>query len=87
MPYKRHCAETIEKVVAGAEDGMPCEGRTIQRIRAWWAACSLYFESVLASLKAKYGVAFTGTEAPREIVRAVANAHLWLHTRSVSMPA
>ena len=82
IPYKRHCLETVETVVSGGADGLPCEESTIRRIRAWWAACRLYFESVIESLREKYGAVFSACPAPREIVRAVVNAHLWDHTRS-----
>jgi hypothetical protein len=82
VPYKRHCSETIERIVANETEGLDCEERTIHRIKAWWAACRLYFESVIASLREKYGAMFSANGAPREIVRAIANAHLWIHTRS-----
>lgn len=82
IPYKRHCAETVETILGGGSAGVCCEESTIRRIRAWWAACRLYFESVMASLREKYGSVFSVNPAPREIVRAVANAHLWVHTRS-----
>jgi hypothetical protein len=83
MPYKRHCAETYEKVIGGDTGDVCCEESTTRRILAWWAACLLYFESVLASLREKYGVVLSGKSAPREIVRAVVNSHLWVSTRSV----
>lgn len=86
MPYKRYCAETIEKIIAGEEESVSCDKRAICRIRAWWAACLMYFQSVLASLQEKYGVEIGGS-TPREIVFAVANAHLWPHTRSAYAPA
>ncbi|MCL2589167.1 MAG: DUF6431 domain-containing protein [Oscillospiraceae bacterium] len=82
VPYKRHCAEIIEKVIAGDIESVCCEERTIRRLRAWWAVCLLYFENVLASLREKYGTVFSVCPAPREIIRAVANANLWVHTRS-----
>ena len=82
IPYKRHCAETCEKIIVGDTDGVPCEGSTIRRIKAWWTASQLYFTSILASLREKYGAVFSEHPAPREIVRAVVNAHLWNHTRS-----
>jgi hypothetical protein len=82
IPYKRHCAETVEKIIGGQKDGLPCEESTIRRIRAWWAVCRLYFESVLVSLREKYGMFLSAKSAPRKIVRAVANANLWVHTRS-----
>ena len=86
IPYKRHCADTIEKIITGSEDGVDCDGSTIIRIRAWWAAWMLYFKSILASLRIKHGVAVS-VSAPKEIVRAVVNAHLWPHTRSAFLPA
>ena len=82
VPYKRHCTETEEKVIAGDVGEVYCEESTMRRIRAWWSACRLYFESVLASLRKKYGNVFSTECAPREMIYAVANAHLWIHTRS-----
>ena len=82
IPYKRHCAETYEKVIAGDTRDVCCDNKMIRRIKAWWAACLLYFKSVLAALREKYGTVFSDHPAPREIVRAVVNANLWVHTRS-----
>jgi hypothetical protein len=82
VPYKRHCTQTIEKIIGGQTDEVYCEEGTIRKIKAWWASSRLYFESVMASLREKYGIVFSEHPAPREIVRAVANAHLWIHTRS-----
>ena len=85
VPYKRHGAETIGRAVSGETDA--CSKRTIQRIRAWWSACCLYFESILTSLREKYGAALSMKSAPKEIIRAVVNAHLWPQTRSAVTPA
>jgi len=85
IPYKRHCADTIENVISGETDDVYCERHTMQRIMMWWATCKLYFESVLTSLREKYGVVFSSKPAPREIVRAVVNANLWVHTRSACL--
>ena len=82
VPYKRHCAENIEKIIAGDASAVYCDGSTVSRIRAWWAVCYLYFVSVLASLREKHGTVFSDPPALVEIVRAVVNAHLWVHTRS-----
>ena len=82
VPYKRHCAETIEKIIAGKTAEVPCEESTIRKIRAWWSVLLPYFISVTESLNAKYSVTFRQPLAPKEIIRAVANAHLWIHTRS-----
>ena len=82
VPYKRHCAKTVESVVNDKAENTCCDDRTAIRIKAWWEACRLYFEKALASLSAKYGVVFSQQPAPREIVRALVNANLWIHTRS-----
>ena len=86
VPYKRHCSETLETIVTGTDGAVPCENNTIRRIREWWAASVLYFKSILASLFEKYGEAFSPDPALKEVVRAVVNANLWIHTRSVFTP-
>lgn len=86
VPYKRHCAETIEKIISGDQGAVCCEDSTVGRIRAWWMSLRLYFVSILASLEAKYGVEFGKPWEPKGIVRAVVNAHLWVHTRSAFAP-
>jgi len=78
IPYKRYSVETIEKIVEGKDEEVVCEESTLRRIRAWWAACRLYFESILTSLREKYGMIFSGRPTPREIVRAVVNTNLWV---------
>jgi hypothetical protein len=81
IPYKRHCAATVEKIVNG-DKNVCCDDGVITRIKKWWASCELYFEGVLTSLREKYGDVFSQYPAPREIVRAVVNANLWVHTHS-----
>jgi len=85
IPYKRHCAETVENVIARKVCGESCNFPTEYRIKKWWEAMLLYFENIIASLRIKYGATFSTEPTPREIVRAVANANLWAHTRSVMM--
>jgi hypothetical protein len=83
VPYKRYCAETIGKILAGeTKEPAAVEESTIWRIKTWWAALLLYFEGVIASLAEKAGVAFPASPSPKEIVRAVVNSNLWPHTRS-----
>jgi hypothetical protein len=82
IPYKRHCAQTIIRIIRGDVGAVCCEDSTIIRIKAWWRACCLYFASVLASLREKYGVRFPANPAPGKIIRAVVNAHLWPPTRT-----
>jgi hypothetical protein len=83
IPYKRHCANTVERIINGDDSEACCEGRTIDRIKKWWSVYRPYFESVLASLREEYGDVFSQHPAPKEMIRAVANANLWVHTRSV----
>jgi hypothetical protein len=59
IPYKRHCAQSIEKIVEGKAAEVYCEGSTIRKIKAWWAACQLYFQSVMTSLREKLGIVFS----------------------------
>jgi len=82
VPDKRHGTETVGKVIAGDTDEVACEESTIRRIKEWWAVCRLYFESIISSLRVKYGAVFSANPAPREMMRAAANAHLWPSTRS-----
>ena len=85
VPYKRHCFETIEKIIIGSTDGIICEERTIGRVKAWWTACALYFHGIVAILREKYGV-YISLGAPKEIIRAAVNSSLWPHTRSACAP-
>jgi hypothetical protein len=82
IPYRRHSSETIEKIITNNIDTLDCETSTIRKIKAWWTSCLLYFKSILAALREKYRTEFPANPAPREIVRAVTNANLWIHTRS-----
>jgi hypothetical protein len=85
IPYKRHCAETVEKVINGNVEDVCCDFTTESRIRAWWNTFRQYFENVLTSLQAKYGTAFLVNLTPKGMIRAIANTNLWVHTRSVSL--
>jgi len=86
IPYKRHCAETIENVIAGEIVDVCCDFVTEYRIKKWWAAFRLYFESVKVSLQIKYRAIFPANPTPREIVRAITNTNLWVHTRTAMTP-
>jgi hypothetical protein len=90
VPYKRHCADTFEKIIAGNADSVPCETETIRRILVWWEMMQPYFISILKSLAEKHQVPFSSTPAFKEIVRAVTNSNNWIFarglcTRSVEM--
>jgi hypothetical protein len=82
IPYKRHCAETFEKIVAGDHDGIPCEESTVRRLRSWWESFTQYFESIIISLREKYGIVFSSNPMPKEIVKITVNTNFWVHTRS-----
>ena len=86
IPYKRHCAETIESIIGGEVADICCDFVTERRIRTWWAAFNVYFRGVKASLQMKYGVNFPNVPTPREIVRTVVNTNLWVHTRTAMTP-
>ena len=82
IPYKRHCAETIEKIINEDTTDVCCDFATEYRLKAWWATILLYFERAKASLQMKYGLIFPGKVTPGEIIRAIANTNLWIHTRT-----
>jgi len=79
VPYKRHCAGTIEKIIIG-DINVPCESRTIRRILAWWHIVLPYFLSILEALAEKYKIGIT--PAFRKIVRAVVNSNCWIFKNS-----
>ncbi|MDR1703769.1 MAG: DUF6431 domain-containing protein [Clostridiales bacterium] len=81
IPYKRHCAETIEGIITGG-DSVIFDANLRYRILGWWTGLLTYFKGVMDSLNAKHGTDFSASPTPKEIVRAVANAHLWKSTRS-----
>jgi hypothetical protein len=85
VPYKRHCAATIENIINGEDETVCCEESTIRRIRRWWQTLYLYFKGICDALAAKHGVRFGNPLQPREAVRAAANAHLWPSTRSACL--
>jgi len=87
VPYKRHSAQTIEAIVNGDEAaGSACEHSTIARIKKWWALMILYVGCVLASLSMKYRIKLTARRKLADVVRALANSHLWPRTRSALAP-
>ena len=87
VPYKRHSAGTIEKIISGGEVGE--ESRTARRIAAWWCEVGPYFLNILKSLGEKYKIPHNRAPTFREMVRAVVNRGNWIFagricTRSVS---
>jgi len=89
VPYKRHCTQTIEQTVSGTQDSKEkhtgvFHQTTGQRIKKWWNYVVERFSHLSRSLESKYGVYFYQA-APKEIVRAIANSHSWVQTRSAYM--
>ena len=90
VPYKRHCADTIQAIISGIKDGLPCESRVIWRILAWWKRVLPYYQCIIKSLAQKYVMDLGGAPSFKEIVRAAANSNNWIFsglfcTRSVSL--
>jgi len=86
VPYKRHCAETIEGIVCKTALYPYCEDSTIRRIKAWWIVMQLYIKSVLVAIRERYGIDLTKEKKLIKIVRALVNTHLWPGTRSALTP-
>jgi len=99
VPYKRHCAKTIEMIVTSGTDSgiikdasVPCENRTIHRILLWWNVVLPYFMNIIKSLSERLNILYNPTPSLREIVRAIVNSNSWIFansicTRSVAMSA
>jgi hypothetical protein len=82
VPYKRHCAETIEQITDKRLNSSNCDANLVYRILLWWRSMSIYFKGVMSALRAKFGAVISASPPPKELVRAAANAHLWKSTRS-----
>jgi hypothetical protein len=78
VPYKRHCADTIEAIISGIREGLPCESRVIRRILGWWDKVLPYYLGIVKSLLEKYGMVLGTAPAFKEIVRAAANSNNWI---------
>jgi len=85
IPYKRHCADTIEKIISGKND-ICCDYVTEHRIKTWWAAFNQNFENAKMSIKMKYNELISSKLTPRKIVRLIINLNLWVHTRTAMTP-
>lgn len=52
MPYRRHCAETIEEILSGkGQETYPCESSTAARLLIWFSLLHEYFERALIAIK------------------------------------
>jgi len=83
VPYKLHCAETIENVIEGKNVDVPCERRTIRRVLAWWNIVLPYFLQILKSLSEKHGIRFGEPPAFVEIIRAAVNSNNWIFSNLI----
>jgi len=86
VPYKRHNTETIENILNNEYINVSCEESTISRIKSWWAVMQKYISAIVMSLNEKYQVEITAVQKLPQIVRALANTHLWPGTRSALTP-
>ena len=90
VPYKRHCAETIEQAISeetsDAVNTVSAISRhTVRRIKKWWNSMSVYFDGIVAAVTFRYGCPREAISRPREVMCAVVNTHNWVHTRSVQL--
>jgi hypothetical protein len=60
VPYRRHCAETVERIVDGDGGGACCESSTIRRISRWFEERAGHFLGCLESSAARLGIAVAG---------------------------
>lgn len=77
VPYKRHCAETIENVISDKLESVPCEDSTVWRIGAWWSAMSVYFANILTAFAARLNMNPPERPTFREKIQAAANSQSW----------
>jgi len=77
VPYKRHCAATIENIIGNKSEETLCDNRTITRILSWWKIVLPYFMNILQSLASKHRTTFPGAPSFKEIVRAAVNSNNW----------
>ena len=82
VPYKRHCAEIIEKITSGSGKKV-FEIRFISRIMAWWSAVLPYFLNILKTLAQKHGTFYQDTPAFNAIIRAAVNSNNWVFAHSI----
>ena len=82
VPYKRHSAETIQKILEGNTRlrpcDVPCENRTMSRILLWWQVVMPYFVNIFKTLCQKLGIQRNPAPAFKELVRAQANSGNWI---------
>ena len=77
VPYKRHDAETINKILEGDPKETLCEESTINRFKLWWTSIKLYVLTVAVSVIEKRKIYIAPELSFKETVRVLVNAHLW----------
>ena len=83
VPYKRHSAETIGKIINDDTTELPCETGTIRRIRLWWKIVLEYYLNILKSLAEKYNMKFGVPPSFKETTRAVVNTNNWISWKKI----
>jgi len=89
IPYKRHSAETIESVIdskSGKDTVAAVDDNTVRRIKLWWKNLLPYLMQTINTIRIKYKTTYSSHMAPRKMIRAAVNAHLYLQTRSSYSP-
>jgi len=91
VPYKRHCAGTIEAIVDGKPEETLClvacsascsalhpgEEGTARRVAKWWRIMLPYLLNIFKSLSGKYKIRYRTMPVFTELVRAVVNSNNW----------
>jgi len=83
VPYKRHSAETLEKISENDTAELYVESNTITKIREFISRIKTLYRNALPGLKEKYrDMNFSEFPLLKELVRTLVNGNLWVHTRS-----
>lgn len=75
LPYKRHCAQTVESIVNGETEDVPCTPCCAHKLRTWWLLVSSYFAAILCTLIESVGAIFSEGHPFKETIRAVVNSN------------
>ena len=82
VPYKRFSLEIIEGIIREPDAPTLIDEETVRRILHWWVLMIAYILGIAPSLMEKHQVAIAPNQKLAQIVRALANSHLWPGTRS-----
>jgi hypothetical protein len=80
VPYKRHCLETVEKIVQGNQEETFCGESDINRIKSWWRKMLLHIATLETAIKSLLPNPLESRLC--KAVRVLANAHHWPGTRT-----